>query len=167
MTSDASARIPSDPLRSIPVLNRQRQFRIDRKAVALFCARVLRSLDLPHRTLSVVFVRAQEMCWINEQYRGKNYATDVLSFSYDGVRMEGMPFIGEILIAPEVAAQQAVRYGITTEKEIRKLLVHGILHLLGYDHETDKGQMNRIQAKLVRRRFFLNSPFLVQSKVIR
>lgn len=166
MTSDASATIPGDPLRGIPVLNKQRQLRIDRKAVALFCAGVLRSLQLPHRALSVVFVRAREMCLINKQYRGKDYATDVLSFPYDGVRMEGMLFIGEILIAPEVAVRQAVRYRIAPEKEIRKLLVHGILHLLGYDHETDQGQMNRMEAKLIRRRFFLNSPLLVQSKVI-
>jgi probable rRNA maturation factor len=166
MTSDGSTRIPSDPLRRIPVLNRQRQFRINRKAVALFCAEVLRSLRLPHRALSVVFVRSREMCLINRQYRGKDYATDVLSFPYDGERIEDMPFIGEILIAPEVAAHHAVRYRIAPEKEIRKLLVHGILHLLGYDHETDKGQMNRIQAKLVRRKFFLHAPFLVQAKII-
>jgi probable rRNA maturation factor len=167
MTSDASTRIPGGPLGRIPVLNRQRQFRINRKAVALFCAEVLRSLKLPYPALSVVFVRSREMCLINRQYRGKDYATDVLSFSYDGVRIEDTPFIGEILISPEVAARQAVRYGMVPENEIRKLLVHGILHLLGYDHETDKGQMNRIQAKLVRRKFFLHAPLLVQSKVRR
>ena len=166
MTSDASVKIPSDPLRRIPVLNRQRQFRINRKAVALFCAEVLHSLKLPHPALSVVFVRSREMCSINSQYRGKDYATDVLSFAYEGVREDDMPFIGEILIAPEVAVRQAVRYGTAPEKEIRKLLVHGILHLLGYDHETDKGQMNRIQARLVRRKFFLPAPLLVRSKVI-
>jgi probable rRNA maturation factor len=166
MTSDASTIIPSDPLLRIPVLNMQRKFGINRKAVALFCAEVLRSLKIPQAALSVVFVHSREMCLVNRQYRGKEYATDVLSFAYEGVRIEDRPFIGEILIAPEVAVRQAVRYGIAPEKEIRKLLVHGILHLLGYDHETDKGQMNRIQAKLVRRKFFLNAPVLVQSKVI-
>lgn len=123
-------------------------------------------MKLPYPALSVVFVRSREMCLINMQYRGKDYATDVLSFPYEGVRIEDMSFIGEILIAPEVAVHQAVRYGIAPEKEIRKLLVHGILHLLGYDHETDKGQMNRIQARLVRRKFFLHAPFLVHAKVI-
>jgi probable rRNA maturation factor len=95
---------------------------------------------------------------INRQYRGKDYATDVLSFPYDEMDTEGRPFIGEVLIAPEVATHQAIRYRVTPEKEIRKLLVHGILHLLGYDHETDNGQMNRMQARLMRRKFFLNSP---------
>jgi rRNA maturation RNase YbeY len=76
----------------------------------------------------------------------------VLSFSYEGPMMEGRFFLGEIIIAPEVAALQAARYKSCLEKELRKLLAHGILHLLNYDHETDKGQMNRLQAKILRRR---------------
>ncbi len=66
--------------------------------------------------------------------------------------MEGMPFLGEIIIAPEVARLHAIRYGISVEREVRRLLVHGTLHLLGYDHETDKGEMNQLQKKLLRRR---------------
>jgi len=156
--------IPGDLLRRIPVLNRQRQFKIDRKAVAFFCASLLRSLDMQNRVISVVFLGAREMHSINRQYRGKDYVTDVLSFSYEGVNMEGMSFIGEIVIAPEVAVNQAIRYGVAPEKELRKLLVHGTLHLLGYDHETDGGQMNRMQTKLMRRRFFLNPPPLAKMK---
>jgi len=134
---------------------------------------------------------------MNRQYRGRDYATDVLSFSYHDGRssarqsgnlnmrrraplriargnlkppgrhalsqrlavngIERAPFLGDIVISPAVACSQAVRYGISPEKEIRKLLVHGILHLLGYDHETDNGQMNRLQARLVRRRAFVSA----------
>ncbi len=100
---------------------------------------------------------------MNDRYRGRNYATDVLSFSYGKLKMEGMPFLGEVVIAPKIAVDQAVRNRVSPDKELRKLLVHGILHLLGYDHETDEGQMNRIQTKLLRRKFFLNSPSLMQS----
>jgi probable rRNA maturation factor len=78
--------------------------------------------------------------------------------------MGDQPFLGEILIAPEVAVSQAVRYAVSAEKELRKLLVHGILHILGYDHETDKGQMEQLQAKLLRRKLFSNPPSLLIEK---
>jgi probable rRNA maturation factor len=99
---------------------------------------------------------------INRRYRGKDYATDVLSFSYGKMKMDGRLFLGEIVIAPEVAVDQSNRFGGSPEKELRKLLVHGTLHLLGYDHETDRGEMKRIQAKLLRRKFFAASPPLTQ-----
>jgi probable rRNA maturation factor len=126
-----------------------------------FCAVVLKILEVPAaRSLSVVFVGAAEMRSMNCRYRQKDYATDVLSFSYKGVKLDGFSFLGEIVIAPEVAFNQAIRYGIRPERELRKLLVHGVLHLLGYDHESDQGQMNRLQTKLLRRKFILNSPSL-------
>ena len=130
----------------------------------MFCAALLRALDFLDSALSVVFVSAREMRSINYRFLGRNYATDVLSFSYGKLRIEGVPFLGEIVIAPEVAFNQAVRNGVSREKELRMLLVHGILHLLGYDHETDQGQMKRIQKRLLRRKFLLNSPLLMQSK---
>jgi probable rRNA maturation factor len=162
MTFDKSAKIPKKVLRRIQVLNKQRRFRICRDSVTSFCEEILRSLDLPDRGLSVVFVGAREMREVNGAYRGKDYATDVLSFSYEGVVVEEVSFLGEIVIAPEVAANHAIRYGTTPERELRRLLVHGTLHLLGYDHETDKGQMNRLQGNIWRRKFFLSSPPLLE-----
>jgi probable rRNA maturation factor len=164
MTLKPLPAIPDDRLCRITVLNRQRLCKIDRKSVALFCTALLRSLSVPDSTLTIVLVRAREMRSINYRYLGRNYATDVLSFSYGKLKMEGVPFLGEIVIAPEIAANQAVRNKISPDKELRKLLVHGIVHLLGYDHETDRGQMNRLQTNLLRRKFFLNSPSLMQSK---
>jgi probable rRNA maturation factor len=119
---------------------------------------------MPDRAVSVVFLGAQEMRSINEKYRGKDYATDVLSFAYRGVNMEGMSFLGEIVIAPEVAVKQSARFGIEPERELRKLLVHGVLHLMGFDHESDRGQMTRMQAKLMRRKFFEDPPQMAQLK---
>ena len=104
---------------------------------------------------------------MNRRYRGKDYATDVLSFSYGSVKVEGMPFLGEVVISPAVASDQAIRYGVAQEKELRRLLVHGTLHLLGYDHETDKGQMMQMQAKLMHRKFFSESPSITQPKANR
>ena len=101
---------------------------------------------------------------LNRHYRQKDYPTDVLSFSYGAAEVEGAVFLGEVIIAPEIAVRNARRWGTRPEKELRKLLVHGILHLLGYDHETDKGRMNRIQERLLRRQFFRRAPSLVDVK---
>jgi len=128
---------------------------------------MLQSLNQPEHALSVVFVGAQKMRSLNRYYLKRNYATDVLSFSYRGVIMNDSPFLGEIIIAPEIAVTQAVRYGTRPERELRRLLVHGTLHLLGYDHEIDEGQMNRLQANVLRRKFFVNAPSLADLKVSR
>ena len=155
---------PSELLRRIQVLNKQRRFNICRAAVAFFCADVLRLLNRWGPALYVVFVHSREMRSLNQRYLGRDYATDVLSFAYDETLEEEAAFLGEIVIAPEMAALHATRYGIHPEKELRKLLVHGILHLLGYNHETDKGKMNRLQATLLRRRALAHSPSLMGRK---
>jgi probable rRNA maturation factor len=128
---------------------------------------MLRSLNLSNRALSVVFVGAREMRGLNRRYLQRDYATDVLSFAYGDMIMEHMPFLGEVVIAPQIAADHAARYRIRPERELRKLLVHGVLHLLGYDHETDTGQMNRFQTRLLRRKFFKTAPSLANFKVKR
>jgi len=167
MMSDASEGNPEDPPDRVHVLNRQRRFKICGMSVASFCDALLRTLGQPAQTLSVVFVSARRMRRINHQYLGRDYATDVLSFSYERVIAEGSPFLGEIIIAPEIALEQAVRYRADPEREVRKLLVHGVLHLLGYNHETDQGRMNRVQAGLTRRKFFAESPALADLRVRR
>jgi probable rRNA maturation factor len=114
--------------------------------------------------ISIVFVNSRDMRAINSRYRGRDYATDVLSFSYENQMMGDQQFLGEIIVAPEVAVNQAIRYAVSAEKELRKLLVHGILHLLGNDHETDAGQMEQLQAKLLRRKMFSTPPPLLPEK---
>jgi probable rRNA maturation factor len=151
----------------IQIRNKQRRHKICSAPVAAFCGAVLESLDVLSPALSIAFVSSKEMRAINLRYLEHNYATDVLSFSYESPVVEGMVFLGEIVIAPEVAALQAVRYGADPEKELRKLLVHGMLHLLGYDHETDKGQMIRLQTKLLRRKQLAKFPPLATMKETR
>ncbi len=146
----------------IQVTNHQRRFKIHRKPVARFCAALLRALKQPAQTLSVVFVSARRMRLMNHRYLARDYATDVLSFSYEGVIAEGFPFLGEVIISPEIALRQAVRYGVDPERELRKLLVHGILHLLGYDHESDRGRMSRVQTNLLRRKLLTQLPALAE-----
>ena len=83
---------------------------------------------------------------LNRSYRGKNRATDVLSFP-----TSSSPFLGDIVIARGVARRQARAAGQGERTEWRVLALHGLLHLLGYDHETDDGTMARVEARLRRK----------------
>jgi probable rRNA maturation factor len=158
---------PDEQLAGIQIRNKQRRHKIYSASVASFCTAVLKSFDPSSQALSIAFVSPQEMRSINRRYLEHDYATDVLSFAYERAVVEGLPFLGEIIIAPEVAALHAVQYGLDPEKELRKLLVHGILHLLGYDHETDKGRMVRLQTKLLRRKRLVDFPPLAMMKETR
>jgi probable rRNA maturation factor len=146
-----------ESLRAIQVLNKQRSYKIYGPAVARYCLNALRCFTDDAKALSVVFINSAQMRAINQKYLRHDYATDVLSFSYRKTMMEGRPFLGEIIIAPEIAVVHATRYRTSPEKELRKLLVHGILHLLGYNHEIDEGQMIRLQRKLLRRKLLARS----------
>jgi probable rRNA maturation factor len=100
--------------------------------------------------LSIALVDLAEMTELNGQYRGKDGPTDVLSFECDDLCAVTDPdepvMLGDVVIAPEVAEAQAVEYGHTVEEELNLLLVHGVLHLLGYDHEDD-GDAEVMQAR--------------------
>jgi probable rRNA maturation factor len=89
---------------------------------------------------------------VNHEFLGKNYATDVLSFPMGG---EGdQPYLGDILISAQQAKRQAQRLGHSVEDELKILLLHGVLHLLGHDHERDNGAMSRLERRW-RRQFGL------------
>lgn len=133
-------------------------------AVGGFCGEVLRILKHADHGLAVVFVKAETMRELNSRYRGKDYATDVLSFGYGEAIVDHHPFLGEIVIAPEIAWHQAQRRVGQPEMELRKLLVHGILHLIGYDHETDAGEMNRLQRNLLGRTVLRRAPLLTEPR---
>ena len=139
------------------VQDRQKRVKVYGRPVEAFCCRVLQKLGKTGWALSVAFVGPKAMQAINQAYRGRNYPTDVLSFHYPGETIDGIPFLGEIIVAPTVAWAQARDSAGGGEREVRKLLVHGILHLLGYDHETDHGEMNRLQQRIVRSSVFRDS----------
>lgn len=92
---------------------------------------------------------------LNHEYRGKDYATDVLSFPDDEPPVPGVKsarrHLGDIVIARGVAARQAREAGHALATELRILALHGLLHLLGYDHEQDAGEMARVEKRLRRR----------------
>jgi probable rRNA maturation factor len=104
---------------------------------------VLEREEAPELTeLSIAVVGLDEIAELNERYRGKKGPTDVLSFPCDdpcAIVEAGEPVtLGDVVIAPEVAIAQAAEYGHTVEEELNLLLVHGVLHLLGYDHIADE-----------------------------
>ncbi|MDZ4169539.1 MAG: rRNA maturation RNase YbeY [Coriobacteriia bacterium] len=104
---------------------------------------VLEREDAPSAVeLSIAVVEIAEMTELNTTYRSKEGPTDVLSFPCDDPCAVVGPgesvTLGDVIIAPEVAERQAAEYGHTVEEELNLLLVHGVLHLLGYDHEADE-----------------------------
>ena len=107
------------------------------------------------------FVTDAEMKRLNQEFRKKAKTTDVLSFPSETrntpstLRRRTMEvrgsFLGDIAISPTVARRNAKAFGRTMSEEICILMLHGVLHLLGYDHETDRGEMERVEATLRRR----------------
>ena len=90
------------------------------------------------------FVSDREMRRLNITYRQKPATTDVLSFPDDG------DHLGDVVIAVPTARRQATARGHGVERELRVLMLHGLLHCLGHDHETDDGTMERLEARLRR-----------------
>ena len=105
--------------------------------------------------VSIALISDAAMARLNQTYRGKPAPTDVLSFPADPdvrPRQSGAPTaLGDLAIARGVAARQARDYGHSLTVELRVLALHGLLHLLGYDHEADRGQMAQLERRLARR----------------
>jgi len=98
--------------------------------------------------VSVVVCGDARMRALNRRYRKKDRTTDVLSFPA-GPAADG--FLGDLVISAPEARRQARRAGVPLRAAMEKLLLHGLLHLLGYDHETDRGEMDALEARLRRR----------------
>lgn len=96
---------------------------------------------LKNKELLVVFVPRAQMKALNGQFRSKNEPTDILSFES---LEEGS--IGELVMSPEVILRQAKRTGLTYHQELCYMVLHGLLHLLGYDHETSKKEARKMFA---------------------
>ena len=97
-------------------------------------------------SITVAVVPDARVRALNRQYRRKDQPTDVLSFASNGPG-----FLGDVVIAAGVARRQAREAGHSLQTELRVLALHGLLHLLGYDHETDTGQMSRLERRLRRK----------------
>ena len=117
---------------------------LDLNAFVLLAEFVLVREDVPDQAeLSLAIVDLAEISELNSTYREKDGPTDVLSFGCDDpcpVEGDEPIALGDVVLAPEVAIEQAHELGRTIEEELNLLLVHGILHLLGYEHDTDESE---------------------------
>ncbi len=113
-----------------------------------------RSLGKSGCTLSVMFTDDAGIARYNEQFAGKASPTDVLSFpSEAGSEKDSGHYLGDLIVSLERAAEQASEQGHGLVEEVEVLVLHGVLHLLGHDHESDDGEMRRLEARLARELF--------------
>ena len=132
----------------IEVVNHQRHFKVDTQAWTTFATKALTAIGNGESSATIAFVSDKRIRELNRQFRGMDKATDVLSFPADGPDELNL---GDIAISTETAAAQAKENGLSFYDEIAQLILHGLLHLSGYDHETDNGEMNRLELRLRRK----------------
>jgi probable rRNA maturation factor len=132
----------------IEVVTRQRKTKIDIKAWETFAARAAGAIGKTNSAATIAFVSDKTIRQLNRQFRGVDKATDVLSFPTDD---DDKTNLGDIAISVDTAAKQAKENGLKFDEEVAQLILHGLLHLSGYDHETDKGEMNRLELRMRRK----------------
>lgn len=147
------------------IIDNQRKVALDSRAFKVFLEKTLKAIpEISASSATVAFISDRRMKELNHFFRGKNATTDVLSFPHapdnfgnpsaaaDGADLnDDKEFLGDIVISAEQAQRQAKENGLTLENEIQQLILHGLLHLCGYDHETDSGEMNKLELKLRKR----------------
>ena len=144
------------------VCNRQRSIRVDMAPLERFAEQARAELGFPPDGVAVQLVSDAAMKRLNWKFRRKRGSTDVLSFPAQSIG-EGLrggqrggngnkiPYVGDIAISPQMARRNARRDSRSLPDELRILMLHGMIHLAGYDHETDDGQMQKLETQLRRR----------------
>jgi len=145
------------------VVNLQRKIKLDPKPFTEFTEYLLTSVEESDGSdCSVAFVSDRRMKELNSFFRDKDSTTDVLSFQHEADEFESkshaftrdapegvtLTFLGDIVISVEQAQRQAKENELSLDKEIKQLILHGLLHLCGYDHEKDDGEMNARELEL-------------------
>ncbi len=132
--------------------NLQRRVKIDSRPLRKFFREVAGEVAPEGVSASLVLVGDVRMRHLNRTFRGYDRPTDVLAFpASNGDFPDEADYLGDIVISVETARRQARRRGSTLPRELRVLALHGLLHLLGYDHETDHGEMRRIEYRMRRK----------------
>ena len=125
------------------VVDRQRKHRVKKDEIEKILQRAAASLNV-RGELALVFGGDALLRRLNRDYRFKDKPTDVLSFESQGEDMG----LGDVIISVETARANAVRLGRSLDRELEILALHGFLHVLGYDHETDNGEMEALEKQL-------------------
>jgi probable rRNA maturation factor len=144
------------------ILNRQRRIPLAVGPLTSFCEQVRHELGFPEESVTVCFVSDPAIARMNRKFRGKQGPTDVLSFPAHRSRARGGRllqrrqtrsghYVGDVVISPETARRYARRRSHGLASELRVLILHGMIHLAGFDHEKDSGEMMQIERRLRRR----------------
>ena len=149
------------------ILNQQHEVRVAGRPLESFLRRVKRELGLKQSDATVCLVSDRAIAQMNQDFRKKKGPTDVLSFpavarrgpvrvrrKSNATNSAKREYLGDIAISPATARRYAKTNGRRLSSELRVLILHGVLHLLGYDHETDRGEMDKLEQRL-RKRFGL------------
>ncbi|MBP7865726.1 MAG: rRNA maturation RNase YbeY [Acidobacteria bacterium] len=129
--------------------NLQRKVALPLPALRGLVRAAMAELGFGNHSVTVIYCGRRKIRQLNRDFRHKDRPTDVLSFPDGTGDDDGRVYLGEVFIAPEVAAENARDFGAAFEAELRMLHVHGLLHLAGMDHEADRGEMLRRQAALL------------------
>ena len=136
----------------LEIINQQRKIKIETAPFQHFAEKAITAIsEAKGKDLTIAFVSDKKIRDLNKIFRDKNTVTDVLSFPYEPDQydfLETDNFLGDIVISLEQAQKQSIENDLTFEFEVKQLILHGILHLCGYDHATDTGEMNSLEIKL-------------------
>ena len=137
----------------IEIVNRQQRRKIEPKHWRAFGEEALNAIGAKKPNVTIVFVGDNAIRKLNRRFRGRDYATDVLSFpcAAEPFETENRSKLGEIVVSVQRATAQAHSNRLSFDNEVKQLILHGLLHLCGYDHETDNGEMNRLELRLRKR----------------
>jgi len=124
------------------------EFKVDKDRYLDKLGKLVEELEIDGN-MAIKLGGKEESRALNKQYRKKDYPTDVLSFPFNEEVPEEGFYLGDIFICYPIAEEQAKENGITIEEELFTLMLHGVLHLAGHDHETDSGEMKALQEKLL------------------
>jgi probable rRNA maturation factor len=112
---------------------------LPRASITAIARSVLRAERVRDAHLSITFVSVRRIASLNRQHLGHRGSTDVISFVLAS-DVAGSPIIGDIYIAPEIARRNAATHGVSEKEEVTRLVVHGVLHVLGFDHPAGRGR---------------------------
>jgi probable rRNA maturation factor len=123
-------------------INNLTNFAVNKRSFTQVAKKVLSGENKRTENVSLAFVSKEEMHKLNKKFRKKDKPTDVLSFN-----LNEKDVLGEIVICPDIVKENAEKYGVSVNYETMKVFVHGILHLLGYDHEKTEKEAEEMEKK--------------------
>ncbi len=142
---------------AISIRNSQKKVKLELRLIRQTLKKLLRLVNCRDKELSLLVVDDAAIQEINARYLGRNYPTNVISFAFAEGEFSGInpQILGDIVISAETALRDADSGNLPLSDEMDFLIIHGLLHLLGYNHETDNGEERELMQKKEQELFFL------------